>query len=98
MNRRDLLGFPFDPEHIDPKFKSQIVDLGMRYLQELRKTSRIMLKSGLQIETFDYVACKRIVDDIDVLLAQHYGLTNDELDYIINYDIKYRIGTAGGEK
>ena len=89
LNRRDLLAFPFDPEHIDPKFKRQVVDLGMRYLQELRKTSRIMLKSGLQIETFDYAACKRIVDDIDVLLAQHYGLTNDELDYIINYDIKY---------
>jgi hypothetical protein len=25
-------------------------------------------------------------------LAQHYGFTHEELDFIINYDIKYRMG------
>ena len=24
--------------------------------------------------------------------AKHYGFTEEELDYIINYDIKYRMG------
>jgi hypothetical protein len=24
--------------------------------------------------------------------AQHYGFTHEELDFIINYDIKYRMG------
>ena len=31
-------------------------------------------------------------DEIDAILAKHYGLTNEELDFIINYDIKYRMG------
>jgi hypothetical protein len=35
---------------------------------------------------------KPILDDIDRVLAAHYGFTNEELDYIINYDIKYRMG------
>ena len=35
---------------------------------------------------------KPIIDEIDSVLAQHYGLTNEELDFIINYDIKYRMG------
>jgi len=28
----------------------------------------------------------------DRVLAAHYGLTEVELDFIINYDIKYRMG------
>ena len=26
------------------------------------------------------------------VLAEHYGFTDEELDFIINYDIKYRMG------
>jgi hypothetical protein len=33
---------------------------------------------------------KPIIDKIDRVLAEHYGFTDEELDYIINYDIKYR--------
>jgi hypothetical protein len=35
---------------------------------------------------------KPIIDEIDCVLAQHYGFTDEELDFIINYDIKYRMG------
>ena len=35
---------------------------------------------------------KSIIDEIDELLAKHYGFTEEELDFIINYDIKYRMG------
>ncbi len=34
---------------------------------------------------------KPIIDEIDKALAKHYGFTEEELDFIINYDIKYRI-------
>ena len=33
-----------------------------------------------------------LLDKADTLLAQHYGFTDEELDFIINYDIKYRLG------
>ena len=29
---------------------------------------------------------------LDWVLAAHYGFTDEELDFIINYDIKYRMG------
>jgi len=35
---------------------------------------------------------KPIIDEIDLLLGAHYGFTAEELDFIINYDIKYRMG------
>ena len=44
---------------------------------------------------------KDIIDQIDTVLAQHYGFTEEELDFIINYDIKYRMGKElnnGGEE
>jgi hypothetical protein len=35
---------------------------------------------------------KRNIDEIDTVLAKHYGFTAEESDFIINYDIKYRLG------
>ena len=32
------------------------------------------------------------------MLAKHYGFTAEELDFIINYDIKYRLGRDGGDE
>lgn len=92
LNSRDLLAFPFHPEGISATLKRKLAVLGTRYLSELKMTSRTMAKSGLRIETFDYGACKTIVDEIDQTLANHYGFTQEELDFIINYDVKYRMG------
>lgn len=35
---------------------------------------------------------KLILDEIDKVLGEHYGFTDEELDFIINFDIKYRLG------
>lgn len=35
---------------------------------------------------------KKKIDAIDNNLASHFGFTEEELDFIINYDIKYRMG------
>jgi len=32
----------------------------------------------------------------DRVFAQHYGFTDEELDDLINYDIKYRMGRDSG--
>ena len=42
--------------------------------------------------TADYPIDKPLIDEIDKVLAKHYGFTDEELDFIINYDIKYRMG------
>ena len=41
---------------------------------------------------------KPIIDKIDKVLAKHYGFTEEELDFIINYDIKYRMGDELNEE
>lgn len=42
--------------------------------------------------TYNKSVSKQYMDAIDVVLAKHYGFTDEELDFIINYDIKYRMG------
>jgi len=33
-----------------------------------------------------------IIDEFVAVLARHYGFTVEDFDFIINYDIKYRLG------
>lgn len=37
-------------------------------------------------------ARKKLCAEIDNVLAKYYGFTEEELDFIINYEIKYRMG------
>lgn len=41
-----------------------------------------------------------ILDEIDTVLAGHYGFTAQELEFILNFDIKSRLtrSTDAGEK
>ena len=51
-----------------------------------------------EIQLFRVKPVKPIIDEIDKVLAKHYGFTEEELDFIINYDIKYRMGDELGEE
>ncbi len=42
--------------------------------------------------TYNKYYSKDTMDEIDTILAEYYGFTEEELDFIINYDIKYRMG------
>ena len=50
-----------------------------------------------ETQSFKIQRSKPIIDKIDRVLARHYGFTDEELDFIINYDIKYRMGQDAGE-
>ena len=59
-----------------------------------RKETRYQTTGKVIYDEFDQKPSKSIVDKIDRVLAEHYGLTEKELDFIINYDIKYRMGQS----
>lgn len=63
-----------------------------------RKT--IKTKQGHTIEYDEMKAsrAKADIDAVDQALAQLYGLSDEEADSIINYDIKYRMGSADDEE
>ena len=76
---------------------SKLAHLGRKLTKDLRVHSKYITnryqKYGTRtIQTFQPRLSKPIIDDIDRVLAKHYGFTDEELDFIINYDIKYRMG------
>ena len=98
-NVRDLN--PFDVQNF-PLPESALADvelreLGQRYLKDLDKNSSMLVREQKQTGTtetqsFKIQKSKPILDEIDRVLARHYGFTAEELDFILNYDIKYRLG------
>jgi hypothetical protein len=98
MNRRDVLAFPIDLRNSSAATVHSLTCLAQVYIDRLKSTARQMTKSGLYIETFEYSTCKSILDKVDQVLAEHYGLTDEELDFITNYDIKYRMGRDAADE
>ena len=94
LNPFDIHNFPIPESLVSDK---AIEAKGQEYLADLEKNSimltRIQKKTGeTQTQSFRINLSKPIIDEIDELLAMHYGFTEEELDFIINYDIKYRMG------
>ncbi len=61
------------------------------------KDDRSTRRPGHQIELEEYHMrySKNILDEVDRVLAHYYSFTHEELDFIINYDIKYRLSKRG---
>ena len=101
VNRRETDLFPFDPRSAKP-LSDEFVRLGKKLSADLKKHSfsRKMSYSHdtLTVQCIVPKFSKPILDEIDTLLAGHYGFTPAELDFIINYDIKYRLGQGSEDE
>jgi len=58
-----------------------------------RKKTQHTTTGKVHFDEFNQKPSKPIVDKIDGVLAKHYGMTDEELDYIVNYDYKYRMSS-----
>ncbi len=65
-----------------------------RILFPLRKLKPIRLLTRADPGSCYPRLSRLLIDEIDRVLAKHYGFTEEELDFIINYDIKYRMGES----
>ena len=79
---------------------ANLVRLGRALMKDLHdksqsKTIDTKIGDSITYEEFFAGGSKPIIDEIDHVLAEHYGFTEEELDFIINYDIKYRMGREG---
>ena len=74
----------------------ELIDLNKKLTDSYQKNKLIKNRFYGQSQVFyeEYYPSKSkpIIDEIDKVLAKHYGFTEEELDFIINYDIKYRMG------
>jgi hypothetical protein len=98
INPSDVKEFPLDLGTFLTAESEKLTSLAMKLERGTRNSISLWRKSGLLIESVDSTVVKPIIDEIDCVLAKHYGFTDEELDFIINYDIKYRMGRDASEE
>src|SRR5207248_97018 len=86
--------FPLRPEMLKDALLPQLNQQLMVHMIANAERKTIQTSDGHEItyDNFYGAKSKSILDQIDRVLAEHYSFTDEELDFIINYDIKYRMG------
>lgn len=97
LNMREIEWMPasLDTFNVDlaPLLAEKVIELMNSYEKnKYRKKTYYKATGKVIYDEYYPKLSKPIIDQIDCLLAQHYGFTHEELDFIINYDIKYRMG------
>ena len=93
FNPSDYQTFPI-PERTAREDLSEFAKrLRERIDQSSQMISASYEKTGeVKYEQFRPRFAKPVIDQIDLALAEHYRLTDEELDFLTNYDIKFRMG------
>ncbi|MEG2013872.1 MAG: DNA methyltransferase, partial [Anaerovoracaceae bacterium] len=98
LNPSDLKEFPLSLIKIEDDLLKTLSAYSSLLMDSYERNSQLKEKTSKQTGRIKYQEfypklSKPTIDDIDKVLAQHYGFTDEELDFIINYDIKYRMGS-----
>jgi hypothetical protein len=96
---QNIASFPFEPEKVIEAQSASLLQLVDALMTDYKKNAERLnvTYSGsgkVAYDSFRVKLSKPIIDHIDRVLAGYYELTPRELDFIINYDIKYRMGDA----
>jgi hypothetical protein len=94
LNPADWKGFPVPKSAMND---AAIQGLGTDYVRDLKKNSSMLVRvqkstGRTETQSFKIQKSKPIINQIDKALGDHYGLDESEIDFISNYDIKYRLG------
>lgn len=100
LNRREVHSVPFNLSKANNEILNCLASLSEDLMTDFRLHSRML---SLRYEDLGNVSVqsivpkfsKPIIDEIDRTLAPYFGFTDEELDFVINCDIKYRMGQDG---
>jgi hypothetical protein len=100
--REFVLEFPFDIASTRGRWGRKLSAIGQRLCEDLRGNAvrkRVMSERTGVVEYDEFwpSKSKAVLDEIDCALAQAYGFTEEELDFVVSFDVKYRLGRDGGE-
>ena len=94
LNPSDITTFHFPKSLLT---ETRLIHLSEKLQDNLVKTSWFQTRNQKQtgevkIQSFTVSLSKDIIDEIDKVLAEYFKFSSEELDFVMNYDIKYRMG------
>ena len=93
----DICSFTIPFDNINSKIIEKIEDLYRQYLKDIEKNAnvrKVSTESKYTMEEFKEYKIgksKHIIDKIDRLICPLYGLTEEEMEFIINYELEFRV-------
>lgn len=96
LNVREIEQFPLGLDEMSKENKDELVSLCSELMENLdlnkiRKVSNGNRNGYMEFDEYKPKPSKPIMDKIDKVLAKHFGFSQGELDYILNYDVKFRM-------
>jgi len=94
LNLKDYLifGFRFTYERLTSTHLNMLNILCQKLMQDFIKNAEHTKRKNTNCINIYPRKSKVIIDEIDMVLGEHYGFSKQEIDYIINYDIDFRMG------
>lgn len=74
-----------------------LAEIFQRLMKDYEKHSIILTRRDCELQVFRVNRSKPILDEIDRVLGKHFGFTDNEIDYIQTFDMKYRLGSSEDE-
>ncbi len=101
LNMREIERLPIDLQSVGQQKRQDLNALRNKLMEDYkrnknRKTCEYKATGKVKYDEYYPKHSKPIIDEIDKIFATHYGLNAIELDFVINYDIKYRMGQGAG--
>ena len=90
LNKREVEMIRFDLGDLNRLMR--IGTIARDLMEDIQRKSEFKKQGALNIQQTFPRKSKNTIDRLDEILAEHYGFSDDELDYLINFDIKYRMG------
>ncbi|OME80089.1 hypothetical protein BK120_19810 [Paenibacillus sp. FSL A5-0031] len=103
LTKRDVMDFSFNWDSLSLEMINNLSNVFNELMDNFKtnKKQLIMNLGGnlgqVTLDSVDHQLSKPIIDKIDGFIAEYYGLNEEELSFIINYDYRFRMGEEGNE-
>lgn len=99
LGQKEWAEFPLGK--ISANAQNKLIELGITLSDILINTSlkksRLYPSGRIEYDEYYPAKAKPIIDEIDKYLGCHYGFSAEEIDFITNYDYKFRMGSDNDE-
>jgi len=103
LNPADLRAFPVSPKKLSAKGRQKLVELSGALMKSYRANKAVKEKTSkttghVLYEEFYPRMSKGVLDQIDLVIGEEFGLSTAQQEFLLNFEIKYRMGGADEEE
>lgn len=97
LNPTDLRSFPVSSKKLSPKARKKLIILAAELMSSYHKNKATKEKTSrstgqVVYEEFYPRLSKDVLDEIDAVIYEELGLSDEQQDFLFNFEIKYRMG------